>query len=150
MHQPPHPPYQPRPRQPRFYDRKGFKFGCLPVLVITWVIVLISLFTGSSGDSDDKTDQAKKTTATPAVGDKLDDAGSFACDDFASGYKAAQTQSARIDLANKVNKWAQQSNTDGIASNAVALARGSEASPGAWKIGADAFAQACLDAGWDG
>jgi len=84
----------------------------------------------------------------PADPKKLDDAASLACDDFASGYKAAQTSSARVDLANKVNKWAQDSGTNGIADNATALARGSEGSATAWKLGADAFAQTCLDAGW--
>jgi hypothetical protein len=86
----------------------------------------------------------------PADPKKLDDAASLACDDFATDYKGAQTQSARIDLANKVNKWAQQSVTNGIAANATVLARGSEASASAWQIGADAFAQSCLDAGWKG
>ncbi|MFG2900964.1 hypothetical protein ACGFZH_28245 [Streptomyces zaomyceticus] len=84
----------------------------------------------------------------PADPTKLDDYASFACDDFATGYKAAQTQQARIDLANKVNKWAATSVTNGIAANAKALARGADASAGAWQIGADAFAQSCLDAGW--
>jgi hypothetical protein len=84
----------------------------------------------------------------PADPKRLDNAASLACDDFAHGYKGAQTTSARIDLANKVNKWAQSSATNGIADNATALARGSEASAGAWQIGADAFAQSCLDAGW--
>lgn len=79
---------------------------------------------------------------------KLDDAAKLACDGFAHGYKAAQTQQARIDLAEKVNEWAQQSNTNGIADNATVLARGAEGSPGAWQIGADTFAQTCLDAGW--
>jgi hypothetical protein len=92
---------------------------------------------GSSNTSDKSADPKK-----------LDDAASLACDDFATGYKAAQTSSARIDLANKVNKWAQQSATNGIADNATALARRSEASASAWQIGADAFAQSCLDAGW--
>ncbi|WP_432041427.1 hypothetical protein [Streptomyces cadmiisoli] len=84
----------------------------------------------------------------PADPTKLDSSASLACDDFAQGYKAAQTRSARVDLANKVNKWAQSSQTNGIADNATVLARGSEASAGAWQIGADSFAQACLDAGW--
>ena len=88
------------------------------------------------------------TSDKPADPAKLDDAASLACDDFATGYKGAQTQSARIDLANKVNKWAESSATNGIDDNAKALARGSEASAGAWQLGADAFAQACLDAGW--
>ncbi|MCD7440249.1 hypothetical protein K4B79_18720 [Streptomyces lincolnensis] len=88
-------------------------------------------------------------SSKPADPTKLDDAASLACDDFADGYKAAQTQQARVDLADKVNKWAQSSATNGIADNAKALARGSEASAGAWQIGADAFAQSCLDAGWD-
>ncbi|MEU9142098.1 hypothetical protein AB0D33_40225 [Streptomyces sp. NPDC048404] len=90
------------------------------------------------------------TSDKPADPKKLDNAATLACDDFAHGYKAAQTTSARIDLANKVNKWSQSSVTNGIADNATALARGSEASAGAWQIGADAFAQSCLDAGWKG
>jgi hypothetical protein len=99
---------------------------------------LAALTACSSGSSDDE----------PADPKKLDNAASLACDDFAHGYKAAQTSSARVDLANKVNKWAQSSATNGIADNATALARGSEASASAWQIGADAFALACLDAGW--
>ncbi|MFF5984409.1 hypothetical protein ACFY78_36760 [Streptomyces olindensis] len=91
---------------------------------------------------------SSSTSDKPTDPTKLDDAASLACDDFATGYKGAQTQSARIDLANKVNKWAQSSATNGIADNAKALARGSEASAGAWQLGADSFAKACLDAGW--
>ncbi|MFG2172745.1 hypothetical protein ACGFMO_15410 [Streptomyces niveus] len=85
---------------------------------------------------------------TPADPTKLDDAAELACDDFAKGYDSAQTEQARVDLAGKVNKWAQDSVTNLIAENATAMARGSEAGPDAWKMGADAFAQACLDAGW--
>lgn len=84
----------------------------------------------------------------PADPKKLDNAATLACDDFASGYKGALTSTARVDLANKVNKWAQDSATNGIADNGKALARGSEGSATAWKMGADAFAQSCLDAGW--
>lgn len=84
----------------------------------------------------------------PADPKKLDNSASLACDDFATGYKAAQTRDARVDLANKVNKWAQSSVTNGIADNATVLARASEGSSSAWQIGADSFAQACLDAGW--
>ncbi|TLQ45768.1 hypothetical protein [Streptomyces marianii] len=81
---------------------------------------------------------------------KLDNAAKLACTDFATDYKAAQTQQARVDLANKVNEWAQDSQTNGIADNATALARGADGGPGAWQLGADAFAKACLDAGWKG
>lgn len=101
--------------------------------------LLVVALTGCSS-SDDK----------PADPTKVDDAASLACEDFATGFKAAQTRSARIDLANKVNKWAQSSATNRIAANATALARGSEGSDAAWQLGADAFAQACLDGGWKG
>jgi hypothetical protein len=121
------------------------KFGCLPVAVLLGAAIAL----GSTGDDDKPTGKTSPTkTTAPADHATLDDAASLACEDFARGYKAAQTQQARIDLADKVNKWAQQSTTDGIADNATALARGSEASAGAWQIGADSFAQACLDAGW--
>ncbi|MEV8395933.1 MULTISPECIES: hypothetical protein [unclassified Streptomyces] len=84
----------------------------------------------------------------PADPKKLDTEAGFACTDLAEGFKAAQTTEARVDLANKVNKWAQESKTDRIADMGTALARGSEGSAEAWQMGADGFAQACLDAGW--
>lgn len=127
------------------------KFGCLPVAILAGIVIAMG-----GGDSDDDKTDAKKPSPTRSEANakqadhsKLDDAAKLACDDFAHGYKAAQTQQARIDLADKVNKWASQSTTDGIADNAVALARGSEASAGAWQLGADSFAQSCLDAGWE-
>ncbi|MET9583645.1 hypothetical protein ABZY10_11095 [Streptomyces sp. NPDC006539] len=100
--------------------------------------LLLATLTACGSSGDDKPTDPKK----------LDDAASLACDDFASGYKGALTSTARVDLANKVNKWAQDSGTNGIADNGKALARGSEGSATAWKLGADAFAQSCLDAGW--
>lgn len=124
---------------------KAGGIGCLAFLAAIIVIVIVAAITGSNDDHDS---DKPATPANTAPATNLDDAGQLACDDFAHGYKAAQTRSARIDLANKVNKWAQQSGTKGIADNAVALARGSEASAGAWQIGADSFAKACLDAGW--
>lgn len=115
--------------------------GTMRIRATAVLIALTCALTAcSSNSSSDK----------PADPKKLDDAASLACDDFATDYKGAQTQNARIDLANKVNKWAQQSVTKGIAANATVLARGSEASAGAWQIGADAFAQSCLNAGWKG
>ncbi|WP_329220659.1 hypothetical protein [Streptomyces microflavus] len=80
---------------------------------------------------------------------KLDQAGGFACDDFATGFKSALTTTARVNLADKVNKWAQSSATDGISTNGKLLAKGSEMGADAWQVGADAFAQSCLDAGWE-
>ncbi|WP_282686316.1 MULTISPECIES: hypothetical protein [unclassified Streptomyces] len=85
----------------------------------------------------------------PADPKKLDDAASLACDDFATGIKAALTTTARVDLANKVNKWAQDSNTNGIATGGKLLANSAEADPGTWQTSSDLFAQSCLDAGWD-
>lgn len=105
--------------------------------IATTVIAALITLTSCSSSSEEPVDPTK-----------LDDSAKLACDDFATGYKAAQTSTARVDLANKVNKWAQSSATVGIATNATALARGSEGSPEAWKLGADAFAKACLDAGW--
>ncbi|MFJ3282462.1 hypothetical protein [Streptomyces halstedii] len=86
---------------------------------------------------------------SPADPTKLDNAASLACDDFAHGIKAALTTTARIDLANKVNKWAQDSSTNGIATGGKLLANSVEAAPNSWQTSSDLFAQACLDAGWD-
>jgi hypothetical protein len=91
-----------------------------------------------------------RSAEEPADPTKLDNAGSLACEDFAKGYKAAQTTDARVDLANKVNEWAQSSETNGIAEGATILARGSDGGASAWQLAADTFAQSCLDAGWKG
>jgi len=90
------------------------------------------------------------SSSEPADPTKTDQEAGFACDDFALGYKSAQTTQARIDLADKVNKWAPHSQTNRIADMGAALSRGAEASPDAWQLAADAFAQACMDAGWEG
>ena len=99
--------------------------------------VLLAL-TGCSSEPDGPADPAK-----------LDDAASLACDDFAHNIKAALTTTARIDLANKVNKWAQDSTTTGIATGGKLLANSAEADPSTWQTSSDLFAKACLDAGWD-
>lgn len=143
--------HQPARRRPDNTRTKIFKFGCLPVIVLFAALIGLGM---ALDDGDDKTEskpaaKPSESSSKPADHSQLDDAAKLACDDFAHGYKAAQTRQARVDLADKVNKWASQSTTDGIADNAVALARGSEASAGAWQLGADSFAQSCLDAGWE-
>jgi predicted small lipoprotein YifL len=108
------------------------------IRTVTVAALLIGTLTACGSSDDPK----------PADATKLDTAAQQACDDFANAYDGAQTEQARTDLADKVNGSAKDSGTDRIAKNAAALVRGSEAGPDAWKMGADAFAQACLDAGW--
>lgn len=105
------------------------------------VLVMAALFAlagcGSSSEEPASTDPAK-----------LDEAATFACTDFAEGYKAATTKDARLDLANKVNKWAKTSKSEGIATSGEALAGGANSGTEAWTLGADTFAQTCIDRGW--
>ena len=84
----------------------------------------------------------------PSDPSRLDDAGKFACEDFANGYGAATTRQARVELAGKVAKWASKSGTDRVADMSAALGRAADGSAGAWKIAADGFAQACIDGGY--
>ncbi|MFE9921574.1 hypothetical protein ACFYQA_08325 [Streptomyces sp. NPDC005774] len=51
----------------RFVDRKGFRFGCLPAMVITWVIFLLTLFTGGDTDNTSGKDDAKATRPTASA-----------------------------------------------------------------------------------
>lgn len=102
--------------------------------------------TEDNGSSDPK---PKASATKPADPSKLDDAGQQACDDFARGYKdGANTRAERLDLAHKVNTSARGSKTDRIADTGHVLANGAAGSASAWQLGADTFAQACLDAGW--
>ncbi|MEY2244690.1 hypothetical protein AB8A21_17555 [Streptomyces sp. BF23-18] len=88
------------------------------------------------------------TSDKPTDTKKLDQAGRFACDDFAHEFQFADSKSERLDLAHKINKWAPSSKTDRIAYSGGLLANGAAGSDGAWQMAADAFAQSCLDAGW--
>lgn len=106
-----------------------------------WVsLALVGTLAGCGGGSEGE---------KPVDPAKVDDAAIFACTDFAKGYKSATTKAARLDLANKVNKWAKTSKTTGIADMGEAMARGANSGDEAWQLGADAFAQTCLDRGWN-
>lgn len=92
-----------------------------------------------------------KASATKSVDpSKLDDAGQEACDDFARDYPDADTRDERLDLAHAVNTSAKSSKTNRIADTGKILSNGAAGSDGSWQLAADTFAQACLDAGWDG
>ncbi|MEU3945445.1 hypothetical protein [Streptomyces sp. NPDC029526] len=62
MHQPPHHP--PLPKR-RFVDRKGFRYGCLPAIVVAWVIFLVSVL-GGENDSDTPND-ARSSSSPSAI-----------------------------------------------------------------------------------
>jgi hypothetical protein len=79
---------------------------------------------------------------------KLDDPARFACEDFAEGWAAAQTGTARTQLADKVNKWSSKSTTPGIAEGGRGLGRTADGSDTAWQLAGDILAKACLDGGW--
>lgn len=102
--------------------------------VVAFVCVVALAGCGGEAESSDPT--------------RLDKAGKFACQDFADGYRSAVTRDARVELANKVAKWAPKSQTNRIADMSEALGRAADGSPGAWKVAADGFAQACIDGGW--
>ncbi|MFJ9128929.1 hypothetical protein ACIRJS_32990 [Streptomyces sp. NPDC102340] len=112
-------------------------------LLVAAALTLTACSSADNGDAKPKASATEK--ADP---NKLDDAGKFACDDFAKDYQSADTTQARLDLAHKVNKWAPKSYTKNIADNGKVLARGAGGSDGSWQTAADTFAQSCLDAGW--
>jgi hypothetical protein len=128
------PPPKPPNRSRRLLLAIGFAFASIIALA-----VVIGVIAAGDGDGDGG-----------ELGDpsRLDQAATLACDDFATGYKAAQTAQARADLADKVNKWAATSGTERIADMGAALGRAAGAGGQAWAVAADAFAAACTDAGW--
>lgn len=130
-----------------------------PWMIIAGVIAFFLLAMTINGSKNGSTTTSATTTTTThattvapaasaATGPKLDSPGRFACDDFANGYSSAQTKQARVDLANKVNQWAPKSKSGRIAEMGPMLGRGADSSLATWQIAADAFAQACFDAGW--
>ena len=120
----------------------------LIVLSVVAAVLAVCVVVGVIGGiltSDD--DDAGEPNTQPSI--ELDEAGVFACTDFAKGYKAAQTKDARVELANKVNKWAASSKTDRIAELGAALGRAADSTPEEWTLAADTFAARCMDAGWN-
>ncbi|GGQ40492.1 hypothetical protein [Couchioplanes azureus] len=81
---------------------------------------------------------------------RLDDGAERACTAFAAGYADAGTKTARLSLADEVNKWSAGSGNARIAERATALGRSANETTTAWQADATAFTQACRDAGWSG
>lgn len=150
MSQPPtwgtsQPNWAPPPPQDNTRKTAGIILAAILGVVVLGAILISTVGSDSSSGSTAKPETASSKTASPS---NLDDAGKLACDDFAHGYKAADTKTERLDLAHKVNKWAPSSKTDRIADTGHVLANGAAGSDSAWQLAADTFAQACLDAGW--
>lgn len=83
-----------------------------------------------------------------AVQNGMSTTASLACEDFASGYGkvSSEDRGARIELARKVNEWAQKDSDlrpygDRLASAATSTGE-------VWVQVADEFANQCFDLGW--
>ncbi len=134
-YQPPPPPYRPEPRPTKPPKRRVHP--ALIATVLGLVVILIAVIIAIAAGGGDKADPSK-----------LDDAGRWACDDFAKGYPTAKTPALRTELARTVNKNAASSKTNMIADLGTDLSHAATGSDGAWKIAADGFAARCMDAGW--
>lgn len=99
---------------------------------------LLALSACSSGDDD----------AKPADPTRLDAPAQHACDDLAHGLASAKTTSDQQALYKKVDKSAQKSHTNGIASESKSLGDGVAGDASYWQIHTYALTQACIQAGW--
>ncbi|MFF3565270.1 hypothetical protein ACFYXS_35025 [Streptomyces sp. NPDC002574] len=79
---------------------------------------------------------------------RLDGPAQRACDLFAHGYKETGTVDARAKLAARVREAAKTSAVDPVRNMSGTLVQGATNDAQTWQMGADAFAKACLDAGW--
>ncbi|MFD3455104.1 hypothetical protein ACFWVC_23365 [Streptomyces sp. NPDC058691] len=79
---------------------------------------------------------------------RLDGPAQQACDLFAHGYKETGTVDARAKLATRVQAAATKSAVEPVRDMAGTLVQGAQSDAQTWQMGADAFARACLDAGW--
>lgn len=77
----------------------------------------------------------------------LDAAAVKACDDFAAGYADAETQAARLRLADVVLQSAMDTENDSIADRAAELGRDADDDK-QWRTHATAFTDACKTSGW--
>lgn len=79
----------------------------------------------------------------------MTDSQALACDDFARGFKevSADDTQGKVELARKVNKYAQQSG-DVLKEAGDVLARSATGSAQAWQMGGDYFAGRCIELGW--
>lgn len=87
-------------------------------------------------------------TATTAG---LDRSGENACDDFARYIRDGAPRDKRAEVVETVVALARTSSVSRLGETAQLLENvGATGTDGAWQIAADAFAQACFDAGWKG
>lgn len=104
-------------------------------LVVAAVVVVVgglALSTSSRSDAPEKIDQ-------PAA---------QACTDFSDGYPQARTKTARLALADKINKSSAGSENTRIADRALAVGRSADDGNAQWKQDGDALVNACKEAGW--
>ncbi|MEV4636395.1 hypothetical protein AB0J80_03490 [Actinoplanes sp. NPDC049548] len=79
---------------------------------------------------------------------RLDDPAAKACTTFADGYADADTKTARLRLADEVNKFSAGSENERIADRAAAVGRSANEATAKWKADAAELARACREAGW--
>ncbi|MFI7603222.1 hypothetical protein [Actinoplanes sp. NPDC049681] len=79
---------------------------------------------------------------------RLDDGAAKACTAFADGYGDADTKTARLRLADEVNKFSAGSDNERIADRAAAVGRSANDATAEWKANAAEFTRACREAGW--
>lgn len=106
-------------------------------LVIGAVVVLVVLAGLAIGRS-----------AQDAGPGRLDDAAAKACTAFADGYADADTKTARLRLADEVDKFSAGSDNEQIADRAAEMGRSANDATAEWKADAAQFTRACRDAGW--
>lgn len=81
-------------------------------------------------------------------GGKVDSTESV-CDDFAAHAKAGLPAADRADVVASIGEVVDNA-AQGVRDAFSALQRTATESDGAYRIAAGGFAQACVDAGWDG
>lgn len=125
--------------------RNVFLGALVGVALLVLCTGIIAAVVDGAGDSGSSTPSITTVEGDPT---RLDAAAKLACEDLIAGFAGAQTRQARVNLADKVNKWASKSITDGIAEGGKALGRSAEAADQVWTLAGDTFAAVCIRAGW--
>lgn len=86
----------------------------------------------------------EKSDLTKAQEAGMTDAQALSCQELQKGYRYALDPQAQLELARKVNRWAQNDEDLRIPGQRLAQAAGTPN----WVFTSNNFAQECLDLGW--
>jgi hypothetical protein len=106
--------------------------------VLAIAVVAAGVLTGCASESHISADDTRK----------LDQAGMYACTEFARSFPSSTTEQARVTFSAGVTNWSLKTDSDALKLAGEALGRTADDRYAKWETAANVFATTCKDRGW--